>query len=111
MRLPSADRSIIDAAKIRDYLLSLSHPVGRLKAIFFLNLGYSQDEWSRLAADLRKLALSNEAVPGQVSPYGQKYQVRGTLTGPRGHAARIVTVWIVLVREDLPRFVTAYPES
>ena len=32
MRLPGAQRAIIDAAKVRDYLLSPEHPVGRAKA-------------------------------------------------------------------------------
>lgn len=45
MSLPNADRAIVDPAKVRDYLLSASHPVGRFKAAFFLSLGYSEDRW------------------------------------------------------------------
>lgn len=43
MRLPNADRAAIDAAKIRDYLLSEMHPVGRFKAAFFSTLGDGPD--------------------------------------------------------------------
>jgi hypothetical protein len=38
-----------------------------------------------------------------------KYVVGGTLNGPSGAVADVVTVWIVLDGEDIPRFVTAYP--
>jgi hypothetical protein len=41
MKLPGADRAIVDAAKVRDYLLSPEHPVGRFKAVFFGALGYT----------------------------------------------------------------------
>jgi hypothetical protein len=33
--LPNSERAIVDEAKVRDYLLSPSHPVGRFKAAFF----------------------------------------------------------------------------
>ena len=42
MLLPGADRAIVDAAKVRDYLLSPEHPVGRFKAVFFGALGYTR---------------------------------------------------------------------
>ena len=35
MSLPNLDRAVIDPAKVRDYLLSDVHPVGRFKAAFF----------------------------------------------------------------------------
>jgi hypothetical protein len=80
MSLPAADRALVDATKVRDYLLSAEHPVGRFKARFFQHLGYSRDDWPRLRDDLLVLAHENSAVPGQPTPYGQKYEVRGTLT-------------------------------
>lgn len=109
MRLPGADRAVIEPPKIRDYLLSWSHPIGRFKAAFFRSLGYTDSDSTRLEADLRELASSGDAVLGQASSYGQKYEVRGMLTGPSGRQAEVVTVWIVLTGEDVPRFVTAYP--
>ena len=56
------ERAVVDAAKIRESLLSDSHPVGRFKAAFFAALGYSAVAWEGLAADLRGHALDNEAV-------------------------------------------------
>ena len=39
MKLPSADRVQIDDRKIREYLLSRTHAVGRFKARFFAAVG------------------------------------------------------------------------
>jgi len=86
MNLPAGEQAIVDPAKIRDYLLSPEHPVGRFKAVFFNALGYSQDDWSRLQADLLALAASEDATIGQASDYGQKYEVRGSLHGPGGRS-------------------------
>ncbi len=82
MKLPAAERAVIEPAKIRNYLLSASHPVGRFKAPFFASLGYTSANWRRLEAGLRDLAVRGDAEPGWDSPYGRKYTIRGTLTGP-----------------------------
>jgi hypothetical protein len=84
MKLPEAERAVIEPAKIRDYLLSTSHPVGRFKAPFFARLGYTTANWRRLEEDLRNLAISGDAELGRDSPYGQKYEIRGILSGPTG---------------------------
>jgi hypothetical protein len=109
VKLPAAERSRVEPAKVRDYLLSREHPVGRFKAVFFEKLGYSADPWERLEQDLRALAVTGEATLGNQTKYGQKYEVHGTLRGPSGGSASIVTVWIVRWGEDEPRFVTAFP--
>lgn len=111
MILPAAEHAVIDPPKIRDYLLSTAHPVGRFKAAFFTSLGYSSDNWRRLEADLRELAVSGEAEPGRQSPHGRKYEVRGILKGPAGRPAEVATIWIVSTGRDVPEFVTAYPEG
>ncbi len=111
MQIPNADRAVVEAAKLRDYLLSQTHPVGRFKAAFFLALGYSPDGWSQLEADLRSQHLFRDAEADRPTPYGQKYVIRATLVGPAGRAARVVSVWVVRAGEDFARFVTAYPEA
>jgi len=107
--LPYADRAIVDPAKLRDYLLSSSHPVGRFKARVFLALGYTPEAWEVLRDHLLALARTGDAVPGQPSPFGQKYKVSGTLTGPSGRAAKITAVWLLAPGKEQPTFVTAYP--
>ena len=85
----------IPPEKLRDYLLSPTHPIGRYKAVFFRSLGYDQANWQILEADLRGL-LSRPAEPLEATEYGQKYTITAAMTGPNGRDAEIVTVWIIL---------------
>ena len=50
--LRHADHAIVDDAKVCDYLLSDTHPVGRFKARVFRSLGYTVESWIRLRDDL-----------------------------------------------------------
>ena len=109
MKLPRAEDAIIDADKIRDYLLSLEHPIGRFKAAFFRKLGYSRGQWEGLESDLREFHASEDVSEVVESRYGKKYIVRANLKGPNGEEAALVSVWIVRNEEEAPRFVTAYP--
>ena len=109
MKVPSAELAVVDPAKVRDYRLSPEHPVGRFKAAFFGGIGYSRQDWQILAARLLEIVASEAAAPGGQSAFGDKYEVRGTLVGPAGRSAKLVTVWIVLSGENAPRFVTAFP--
>lgn len=111
MQLPGAERAFIDPPKLRDYLLSPEHPVGRTKAGFFASLGFSRSAWPVLRTVLLDLAIHGEAAIGPANAHGQKYEVRGTIEGPSGREARILSVWIILNSEDFPRLVTAYPEE
>ena len=111
MKLPAAERAAIEPAKIRNYLLSTSHPVGRFKAPFFARLGYTNTAWRRLDEDLRSLAASGDAEFGKDSPYGQKYEICGILKGPSGRSAGVLTAWIIRFVGDVPQFVTAFPEE
>ena len=109
MKLPGSERALVDAVKVRDYLLSHEHPVGRFKAVFFETLGYSRAGWFRLQRDLLDLSRKGTAAESQSSQFGRKYEVRGTIQGPSGRSAEVVTVWVILVGDDVPRFVTAFP--
>jgi hypothetical protein len=104
-------RAIIEPAKLRDYVLSPSHPVGRFKAIFFAALGYSRDEWPRLRDDLRTQHLAHEAEHVETTAFGTKYRIVAPLTGPAGRAVAVVSVWIIRRGEQEPRLVTLYPEG
>jgi hypothetical protein len=109
VQLPNPDRAFIDDAKVRDYLLSPSHPVGRFKSVFFAALGFSRADWRALRDALLQLARSADAAAGQPSAFGQKFEVRGKLRGPSGRQADVVTVWLVANGQDFATFVTAFP--
>jgi hypothetical protein len=110
VRLPNADRAVVEDAKVRDYLLSPSHPIGRFKSVFFLALGFSIEDWRSLRDVLLELGRSGEGLPGQTSPFGQKFEISATLTGPSGRQAKVVTVWMVCHGQDFAHFVTAFPD-
>jgi hypothetical protein len=109
VRLPNVDRVSIDDAKVRDYLLSPTHPVGRFKSVFFIALGFTPDRWEALRDALIELARTGEVVPGQASPFGLKFEIRATIRGPSGRHANVVTVWMVSNSQDFPHFITAHP--
>jgi len=107
--LPNADDAVIDSAKLRDYLLSTEHPLGRFKARFFKALGFTAGQWRELESALRTQHLTQNAEAAGVMPGGQKFTIRAILVGPTGQSASVVSVWFVRTGEAAPRFVTAYP--
>lgn len=107
--LPAGARAIVEPSKVRDYLLSLSHPVGHPKALYFLRLGFRQSDWYLLRDELLRIGREGEAFLVSESSYGQKYVVRGILEGPWRRQAPLTTVWIVTPEDKGPRLVTAYP--
>ena len=66
MNLVNADHAVVDPAKVRDYLLSTVHPVGRFKAALFVGLGYSADQWEVLRDDILTLARTAQSLRAQV---------------------------------------------
>jgi hypothetical protein len=102
-------KAIVEERKVRDYLLSGSHPVGRFKARLFAALGFHPENWSMLQSELQKVAAQGEAQLIQESLFGRKYLVLGAVTGPRGRSADVATIWIIRSGDDTPRLVTVYP--
>lgn len=109
MRLPNAEDAVVPEPKITRYLLSLAHPGGRGKALFFLRFGFSEDTWESLADALVQHALDNEVSSVESRSFGTRYVVEGAMPTPDGRAPRIRSVWFVEGDERAPRFVTAYP--
>ena len=110
MLLPNRERAYVPAEKLRGYLLSESHAVGRAKARFFLAHGYTATAPDQFAEDLLRLARDSEIEREVASSHGTKYVISGTLKTPTGTTVAVRTVWIVEPDDDRPRLVTAYPE-
>ncbi len=64
VKLPGAAAAVVDAAKVRDYLLSPDHPVGHAKARFFTSLGFTQGNWPLRRKALLRLAHETDAELG-----------------------------------------------
>jgi hypothetical protein len=105
------ENAFIDPIKIRDYILSPSHPVGRFKAGLLMKIGYSQDNWQELLDDIKRYHLLLDAEDAGRTEHGEKYTITGEIKGPNGKTLIFTSVWIVLSKEDFPRFVTIYPKG
>jgi hypothetical protein len=108
MNLPFAEQAIVADAKLVDYLLDPSHPRGRGKARFFLDLGFQEERPEGLRAALLTLAQTSDMVAVE-HPYGTKYVGDGEVRAPNGSLVRLRTVWLLDGNRPPPRFVTAYP--
>lgn len=108
MKLPNGDRALISDEKLLRYILNPMHPVGGPHAILFdrllgINLTCADVLRQALLAAVR----DEDAVPGKSSAYGDKFEVRFSLTGPRGRYT-VLSIWIILTGDDVPQLVTAY---
>jgi hypothetical protein len=110
MKFSDTSNAIIAEEKITNYLLSHEHPTGRFKAQFFNTLDFEQANWKLLERALRDL-LIEEAELLETTEWGEKYAIRSEIQGPNGKSARIVSIWIILLTDKHPRFVTAYPRN
>jgi hypothetical protein len=111
MKIPNGQTAIVDDAKVRDYLLSPDHPIGRFKARVFAAAGYRHDNWQCLRDDLCAFAVIVEAEPLPNDAFGQRWIGRGSLIGPDGGPLPVVTVWLIPSEGASPRLITAYPAS
>ncbi len=98
--------AVISEAKLTQYLLVLLSKDD--KSQFLALAGYTLENWQRLERDMKKQILSLEATSTQNTSYGQKYAIRGTLTGPNGVSLSVRTIWIVI--GGITRFVTLFPD-
>ena len=80
------------------------------KSKFLASAGYTLVNHALLERDLRRLIENNEISHVETSPYGIKYEVRGTLNGPNGRVLHIVTIWITTSANGETRFVTLFPD-
>lgn len=83
MKLPVADRVVIDERKVRDYLLARGHPVGRFKARVFAAVGFNEQTADAFIGELRRVAAAGEVLDVEDTEFGRKYTVPGV---PRGRA-------------------------
>jgi hypothetical protein len=111
MPIPNAASAVVPAAKLTDYLLNTSHPVGGPKARWFISLGYDPGRPDRLATDLLEIVRHGKEFRAESLPFGVKYVVLGQIVTPSGRAVDIVTVWITEPNDRAPRLVTAYPSK
>jgi hypothetical protein len=109
--LPNYQNAVLPRVKLEKYVLDLTNPVSKHKAILFKRvLGFVQSDWGLLAKAILDELPYYEAVLGRRNHYGQRYNVTMPIIGPNGRTADVLTAWIIDTGEDYPRFITAYVE-
>jgi len=111
MKLLNKEKAYIPKSKIKDYLLSDTHPVGRVKSKLFKKMGFNKENIELFERSILKIAHENEITQNKVSSYGEKYIIDGTVCTPVGKTIALRTVWIIEHTDERPRFVTAYPQN
>lgn len=109
MQLPNRENAYIQPQKITGYLLSESHSVGKSKAKFFREVGFSEANIHFLEQELLALARFQEVAESSSNSHGEKYVIVGPINTPFDRQVTILTVWIVDIGEVNPRFITARP--
>lgn len=102
-----AGNALIARAKVSDYLLAW-RPEND-KSQFLALAGYTVAQPDRLVDDIRTQLLPLDAQIEEITEYGQKYRISGTLIGPNGQALHVETVWMVESVSGVTKFITLYP--
>ncbi len=109
MKLQNREYAYIPLAKLLDYLLSETHPVGKSKAKYFRSLGFNETNINLLKEGLLAIARSEDVKEAISSSHGVKYVIDGTLQTPSGAFIRVRTIWVIDKDMERPRFITTYP--
>lgn len=109
MKLPNAEKAVIDARKLMKYCLDPTHSRARGKARLFqsaMNLGPG-DELA-LMDRLREAIREDEVERTVETAFGIKYLLHHPIDNTSPPMA-LRHVWIMRHREDFPRLVTCFP--
>jgi hypothetical protein len=108
MRIPNANRAVVDIAKLRDYCLNPKHPRGKNKARLFDSLlGLRAEDAERLRGRILEAVITNEALAGEEDDFGRRYSVDLEIARPETSVC-VRTGWIIRTGEDFPRLTTCY---
>ena len=109
MKLPAADKLVVEREKIADYLLNPAHRFGASKARFFAHFGFRIAAWEQLAQALREHGRTHDVTKTRETGFGPRYEVEGKLNCPNGRHPQVRSVWQLDQGAVAPRLLTAYP--
>jgi hypothetical protein len=108
MRLPNAEKAVVEIAKLQDYCLSTVHPEGRHKArVCYSVLDLGSRDVKELRVALLAAARENEAIATDQDAYGQRYVVDFVMRRG-GWEATVRSSWIIRTLEDFPRLTSCF---
>ena len=103
-----AHRAILDVQKLVDYCLNPTHPRGRHKARVFRHaLGIDRQDAAWLRESLLQGLTQTDAVELASDEFGSRWRVDIPIVRQERRVV-VRSVWIVPIRESLPRFVSCW---
>jgi len=109
MKLPNAERALVEREKIIGYLLNPTHRYGASKARFFGAFGFRAEHWEIFAQALRQHGQNHDVTRVRETGFGPRYEIEGELHTPDGRHPRVRTVWQLDYGVAAPRLITAHP--
>ncbi len=95
--------------KLKGYLLSPTHLVGKDKARVFASWGFDLTNWEYLRYELLKLVRLRKVVSTENLPSYTKFYVHGKIRIPRGGTRSVRTIWAIDQDKHKPHLVSAFP--
>ena len=105
MKLPTD--AFIAPEKLTHYLLRWRPEDD--KSAFLARAGYSVENPDRLRQDILMQLLPLDAEFLELTEYGPKYLIRGSLRGPNGLELQVTTIWMTEEASQQTKFITLYP--
>ena len=99
--------AVIATEKITQYLL-VKRPEND-KSQCLASAGYTTEHAARLGDDIREQLLPLDAEFIETTEYGEKFRIRGVLTGPNQRSLRVISIWMTEQATGLTKFITLYP--
>ena len=89
MKLPNRKYAYIPRSKLKDYLFSETHVIGRTKAKLMHMFGFYESNIDLLEQGLIRIAQNQEVIEDVSSPHGKKYIIDGLLDNPINRPVKV----------------------
>ncbi len=107
-KLPNGNKAVAPIEKFTEYLLNPEHPTGRHKArVFKAALGVTRANAAYLRDTVKAVAVTDDAMRQEPTPYGERYVIDFQLKTNSG-TAMVRTAWMIRNDEDFPRLTSCY---
>lgn len=107
MKVPNAERAVVDRDKLTAYCLNPTHEVGGHKARVFASALGLKVENTDVLQDALLFAVRTEEAEQVEHPYGEVFVVDFALEHAN-RSATVRSVWIIDRESEIPRLVTCF---
>jgi len=113
MKLPNAEKAVVDLTKLSNYSLNPNHPEGKHKARVFRSVGLGRNDAERLRQLILEAILVAEATEEEPTDYGRRFVVDFMFRIDEEFKfvlslIKIRTAWIIRNDEDFPRLTSCF---